>query len=752
MPLVQHPFYVILAATVAVLGSWTALDLFLRVRVWVGQTRSAWLIAASVAMGLSIWAMHFIAMLGFQIGSAVRYDTSLTVMSLALAIGATGFAFSVASGRHAGLQLIAGAGVVMGVGICAMHYVGMAAIRSGSTFEYNPLWVTVSFVIAIGASVGALLAVGRSAREWRLAAAAGLGAAIVGMHYAAMAAVRLAPGPAVTPRGAIDSLTLAVAVASGTLFVLFLASVAALFDRRFEAIAAVEAKRSEEQLRAILDQMPVGIIVAQAPSGAVTYANPEAEHLAGGPVGETPPWLAQADLGLDASGQSTPPRKPEDFALYRAVKHGERTESERQSFRRPDGSTVVLEMTAAPIRDEDGRIILGVQAFHEVTAQIQAEEALRQSQRMEGIGQLTGGVAHDFNNVLTAILGSLTLAARRIEDERARHLIDNATLAARRGARLTEQLLAFSRRQRLDPRPLAVNAMIERMGGLFASTLGGTVKVISNLQDELPAAVADPAQLELALLNLALNARDAMPEGGELTLSTTVASAPRPLHPWEPDAGHYVCVTVADTGRGMSAETLGRAFEPFFTTKRAGKGSGLGLSQVLGLAKQLGGGVRVKTAPGAGCAVSICLPISREAPIPAPVEAVAAPPQAGVHGAAILLVDDDDDVRRFVADLLTEAGCKVRMECDGPAGLDALDAGPYDLVVLDFAMPGMTGAEVARVIRERRPDLPILIMTGYLEHEAVLAQLGAQPILQKPFEPSDLMSRIASTLRRQAEA
>jgi PAS domain S-box-containing protein len=745
MQLVHHPFYVILAATVAVLGSWTALDLFMRVRVWVGQTRSAWLIAASVAMGLSIWAMHFIAMLGFDIGSAVRYDTSLTIMSLALAIGSTGFAFSVASGRHAGLQLIAGAGVVMGVGICAMHYVGMAAIRNGSTFEYNPVWVTASFVIAIAASVGALLAVGRASREWRLAAAAALGASIVGMHYAAMAAARLVPGPAIASGGALDSLALAVAVASGTLFVLFLASIAALFDRRFEAIAAVESKRSEEQLRAILDQMPVGVVVAQAPSGAITYANPEAEHLAGGPVSEAPPWLAPAPGEVSA-------RKPEDYALYRAVKFGQRTESERQSFRRPDGSTVILELTAAPIRDEDGRIILGVQAFHEVTAQIQAEEALRQSQRMEGIGQLTGGVAHDFNNVLTAILGSLTLAARRVEDDRARHLIDNAVQAARRGARLTEQLLAFSRRQRLDPRPVEVNAMIERMGGLFASTLGGTVKVASNLQDWLPAAIADPAQLELALLNLALNARDAMPDGGELSLSTAVVTAPRPLHPWEPEAGQYVCITVADTGRGMSAETLGRAFEPFFTTKSAGKGSGLGLSQVLGLAKQLGGGVRVKTAPGDGCAVAICLPVSDEEAMAAAGEPGAAVSPSAIGGASILLVDDDDDVRRFVADLLTEAGCTVRTEQDGPAGLEALNHGVYDLVVLDFAMPGMTGAEVARVIREQRKDLPILIMTGYLEHEAVLAQLGAQPILQKPFEPSDLMSRIASTIRRPADA
>jgi PAS domain S-box-containing protein len=752
MQLVHHPLYVVLASTVAVLGSWTALDLFLRARVWVGQVRSAWLIAASLAMGLSIWAMHFIALLGFDAGAAVSYDASLTALSLALAIGATGFAFAVAGTRQPSAGAVAGAGLVMGLGICAMHYVGMAAVRGPVTFDYQPVWVVLSFAIAIAASIGALIAVGRDPSPLGRVVAAGLlGGAVVAMHFTAMAALRIGPATASAEAGAVGSLSMAAMVAGSVLFVLFLASVAALFDRRFEAIGALEAKRSEAQLRAILDQMPVGIIVAEAPTGHVRYANPEAAHLVGGPISEGPAWERTGPGVL--VGPDGAPRRPQDFALYRALRQGQRTESERQQFRHDDGQLSIFEQTAAPIRDEYGRIVQGVLAFHDITNQVHAEEALRQSQRMEGIGQLTGGVAHDFNNLLTAILGSLTLALRRVEDDRARQLIENAVQAGRRGARLTEQLLAFSRRQRLEPRPVDVNAMIERMGGLLSSTLGGTVRVVTDLSGDLPAASADTAQLELSLLNLALNARDAMPSGGELNLSTALTVCGRPRYGWEPEPGRYVCISVADNGRGMTPEVMERAFEPFFTTKTEGKGSGLGLSQVLGLAKQLGGGVRVQSAPGGGCTVSICLPVS-DAPPPkeAPRESGLAAHQAAIAGASILLVDDDDDVRRFVADLLSESGCSVRTEADGPAALDALEDGPYDLIVLDFAMPGMTGAEVARLVRERKHEAPILIMTGYLEHEAVLAQLGAQPILQKPFEPGELLARIATTIRRKTEA
>jgi CheY-like chemotaxis protein len=294
--------------------------------------------------------------------------------------------------------------------------------------------------------------------------------------------------------------------------------------------------------------------------------------------------------------------------------------------------------------------------------------------------------------------------------------------------------------------------MIERMGGLFSSTLGGTVKVEKTLMEGLPPALADPAQLELALLNLALNARDAMPNGGVLVLSTALATLTAPRGASEPGPGRYVALTVKDTGPGMSEEVMERAFEPFYTTKPLGKGSGLGLSQVLGLAKQLGGGVRLESEPGHGLEVTVYLPISPQPDTAGPLELPAEPPRAR-PGAKVLVVDDDPDVRRFIVDLLEESEYAVASAVDGPAGMKALkDDGPFDLLLLDFAMPGMTGSEVARTVRASDPDQPILMMTGYLEHEAVLSELGAQPMLQKPFDPSELLFRVAAMTRPDGDA
>jgi PAS domain S-box-containing protein len=524
-----------------------------------------------------------------------------------------------------------------------------------------------------------------------------------------------------------------------------LASVAALFDRRFEGMAAIEAERNAAQLRSILEQTPVGIVVADAPSGNIRFANPEAEYLMGHPIDDTPQARDLLPYGaIDDQGRR---RASEGQPLMRAVRRGYRTDRLVQRYRRPDGSVVIFEVAAAPIRDADGRIVQAVATFHDITAKMKAEEALRQSQRMEGIGQLTGGVAHDFNNVLTAVLGSLQLASKRVTDGRARELIDNAVQAAERGAKLTSQLLAFSRRQRLESLPVDLNAMIERMGGLFSSTLGGTVKVERVLASALPPALADPAQLELALLNLALNARDAMPQGGVLRLSTALVTTGSPKTASEPEQGRYVALSVKDTGPGMSEAVAERAFEPFFTTKPLGKGSGLGLSQVLGLAKQLGGGVRLDTAPDAGAEVTLYLPVSSEPEATGLFDVHAEPPRAP-EGARVLVVDDDPDVRRFIVDFLEDSGYDVAAAVDGPSGLRILaEQGPFDLVLLDFAMPGMTGSEVARAVRADNPTQPVLMMTGYLEHEAVLSELGAQPMLQKPFDPSELLFRVAALIQ-----
>jgi PAS domain S-box-containing protein len=731
---------VALSLVTALAGSWTALDLYGRIQGNIGRARSAWLIAAALALGLSIWAADFETLLGIHPGVHGRYDPSLVALSLAVALGGSGLAFFLSVQRPGEALLTAAAGVILGAGVCMTHFVDLAATRMAPVIGFEPLMVVLSLIVSMLAAGGGLVA---ACMDRRAIAVGGLTLAIVGGHYAAIAGLKLdAAAPPGTADG-IESSGMAFAVAGGAVFVLFLASIAALFDRRFEALAAIEAKRNETQLRAILEQTPVGIIVADAPGGEIRFANSEAEHLMGHPLVGQPVNQANVAYGpIDEQGRK---RSAESSPLMRAVRRGYRTERLIQRYRRPDGAVVMLEMAAAPIRDADGRVVQGATTFHDVTAKLKAEEALRQSQRMEGIGQLTGGVAHDFNNVLTAVLGSLSLAMRRTTDARAREQIENAMQAAERGAKLTSQLLAFSRRQRLEPQSVDLNAMIERLGGLFSVTLGGMVRVEHDLADNLPPAVADPAQLELALLNLALNARDAMPRGGDLRLSTSKATLGAPRGPIEPEAGRYVAVTVADSGPGMTAEVADRAFEPFFTTKPQGRGSGLGLSQVLGLAKQLGGGVRLQTDDGEGAAVTIYLPISAAA---TKAEHPAEEAPRAREGATVLVVDDDPDVRRFVVDLLADSGYAVSAADDGPSGLRTLnEQGPFDLLLLDFAMPGMTGSEVARSARSLAPDQPILMMTGYLEHEAVLSELGAQPMLQKPFDPSDLLFRVSNLIR-----
>ena len=739
-----HPAYTLLATGVAVFGAWTATDLFRRVFANVGRARIAWMTAASVALGLAIWAMHLVALLGEDAGAPDSFDGSVMAMSVAVAVGGCGLAFWLTARRSRDLMFSLIGGGVIGLAIAVSHFVGMDGLNGLTVAGYSPPWIAVALLSAVAASAAALTIseMGRAAVR-RVVASILLAAGMLASHEASIAAFDLAPSGAVSP-GGVDPFLLALAVSGGLVFILFLASVAALFDRRFEGMAAIESERNAAQLRSVLEQTPVGIVVADAPSGDIRFANSEAEYLMGHSMMDLPQPRDALPYGpIDDQGRR---RSADNLPLMRAVRRGYRTDRMVQRYRRPDGSVVIFEVAAAPIHDADGRIVQAVATFHDVTAKMKAEEALRQSQRMEGIGQLTGGVAHDFNNVLTAVLGSLQLASRRVTDERARQLIDNAVQAAERGAKLTSQLLAFSRRQRLEPLPVDLNAMIERMGGLFSSTLGGTVKVEKVLAAGLPPALADPAQLELALLNLALNARDAMPQGGVLRLSTSLANLGAPKASSEPEAGRYIALSVKDTGPGMSDDVAERAFEPFFTTKPLGKGSGLGLSQVLGLAKQLGGGVRLQTAPNAGVEVILYLPVSPEPEAVVGADRQSEPPRAR-EGARVLVVDDDPDVRRFVVDFLEDSGYGVADAVDGPSGLKALqEKGPFDLILLDFAMPGMTGSEVARTVRAANPGQPILMMTGYLEHEAVLSELGAQPMLQKPFDPSELLFRVAALI------
>ena len=377
------------------------------------------------------------------------------------------------------------------------------------------------------------------------------------------------------------------------------------------------------------------------------------------------------------------------------------------------------------------------------------EATLRQMQRLEAVGQLTSGVAHDFNNLLTVILGNVEFVGRGVSDPKTLRRLDMMRAAARRGANLTGQLLAFSRKQHLDPKILDVNEVMGGMADLLRSSIGGTVRLDLVLGEDVWPAFADQTQLELVILNLAINARDAMPVGGALTIRTGRATLGAPQRPEEPGAGDYVSVAVTDGGTGMAPEVLERAFEPFFTTKEPGRGSGLGLPQVYGFAKQSGGGVRIQTQLGEGTTVQVFLPRARAERSPIAAETQPARPfRAASEGRRALLVDDDADVREVTRAMLQDLGIVVSEAGSGAAALKRMaEEAPYDLVMIDFAMPGMNGAELARQIEQRYPGVPIVLVTGYAD-PAALRATDEWPVIPKPFLPDRLAASLDAVLRR----
>jgi len=385
----------------------------------------------------------------------------------------------------------------------------------------------------------------------------------------------------------------------------------------------------------------------------------------------------------------------------------------------------------------------------EIAERERAEARLIQAQKMEAVGQLTGGIAHDFNNLLTAVIGSLDLLIRRSDDEKVLRLARNALTAAERGASLTAQLLAFSRRQRLSPTPVDPNQIVSGMADMLSRAIGTHISVEMRLDPTLWRALADPTQLEVMILNLAINARDAMPGGGRLKIEThNVSDVPSALASELP-TGEYVAILVADTGTGMPPDVLARAFEPFFTTKNAGKGTGLGLSQLYGFARQSGGTVRIESEPGSGTVVTIYLPRTiAEAPV-APGELAERP--AG-QGSRVLIVDDDEGVRNVAAQIVEELGYRVSTAPGAREALELIEAETPHLLITDIVMPETTGVDLAREVRARWPQLPILFASGYADVKTFGEELGDETVLKKPFRIAEVAARVHEMLERERTA
>jgi PAS domain S-box-containing protein len=422
-------------------------------------------------------------------------------------------------------------------------------------------------------------------------------------------------------------------------------------------------------------------------------------------------------------------------------------------FRHKDGSYRWLSWTGVPDQDRIFAVARDVTAEKAAAERLKAtEEALRQSQKMEAVGQLTGGIAHDFNNLLTGIVGSLDLLQTRLNQGRTENVaryIDAAMTSANRAAALTHRLLAFARRQPLIPKGVDINHLIVSLEDLLRRTIGETIDLKIAAADDLWSTLCDPNQLESALLNLAINARDAMPDGGKLTIATSnvrldsVTADTPALSP-----GDYICIEVTDTGVGMSAEVAARAFDPFFTTKPIGQGTGLGLSMIYGFARQSNGHATIDSRVGQGTSIRLYLP-RHQGGVAAPLGSAAKTTEHAFTGETVLVVEDEPIVRGVILEMLQEQGFRTLEAIDGPAGLRILrTSARIDLLVTDVGLPGINGRQLADQARETRPGLKILFMTGYAESAAISQGFlqGGMEMITKPFELNNLSSKIRSMI------
>lgn len=520
-----------------------------------------------------------------------------------------------------------------------------------------------------------------------------------------------------------------------------------------EQIETAEAlTRSEGRFRTISDALP-GMLFVASSTGRNTYVNEGFRNFTGRTTEEL-----LGDKWLDVLHPDDRERARE---IWTGAVRAENIYMAEYRFRRADGIYRWHLVRGLPMRDEHGRVTdwvgacIDIHERHMAAQELQrrVEEAiaereralfqLHEAQKLETVGQLTGGVAHDFNNLLTPIVGSLDLLRRRLEDERSLRLIDGALASAERARTLIQRLLAFARRQTLQPRAVDMEALVPGMRELIERSLGPRIEFVADVEPGVPPALIDQNQLELALLNLSVNARDAMPDGGQLSwhVGQDVIAGPHPhLAP-----GRYVRISVRDTGAGMDADTLARAVEPFFSTKPAGKGTGLGLSMVHGLAGQSGGAFDLESAPGQGTVATLWIPVAHAEP---PASLRETETRTASRRARVLLVDDEEQVRFTTSESLAELGYEVVPAASAQEALDLVTGGLRpDLLITDHLMPGMTGAQLAMELKQRLPQLPVLMITGYAHLRP--EELGDFDVLVKPYRHAELALRIADLLSEQ---
>ncbi|MFH6781622.1 MULTISPECIES: hybrid sensor histidine kinase/response regulator [Methylobacterium] len=495
-----------------------------------------------------------------------------------------------------------------------------------------------------------------------------------------------------------------------------------------------------------MTRMPMIVTDPRQPDNPIIFANQAFRAMTG--------YAPEELVGRNCRFLQGPETDRETVAeVRRAIAAREEIATEILNYRK-NGSTFWNALFISPVYDPNGELVYFFGSQLDVSRRRDAEEALRQSQKMEALGQLTGGIAHDFNNLLQVVVGYVDILQSGLEDpatdpRRMMRAVENIRNAAERATTLTQQLLAFARKQRLDGRAVNLNNLVEGMRDLAGRTLGDGITVEAQLTEGLWNARLDPTQTEVALLNILINARDAMPGGGRVSLRTenhafTADELPSGL----PQAGRYVSVSVTDTGNGMPPEILARVMEPFFTTKEEGRGTGLGLAMVYGFARQSGGTVVIESRAGHGTTVRLYFPMSDSDERPAPGPGQRADQRAGTE--TILVVDDRRDVAELARAILRDFGYTTLLATDGRQALELLDGGDkVDLLFSDLIMPGgMNGVMLAREARRRQPRLKVLLTTGYAEASLERTDAGGTEfeIINKPYRRMELARRVRAVL------
>jgi len=773
LELAYSPLLVIISFIIAILASYALLSVAERVVVAEKKLiRSLWVCFGALFMGAGVWVMHFIGMLGVILPVQMSFDLTIALLSAVPAILASGVALETLSHKELGAKRIILSGLCMGIGFGAMHYTGMAAMHIAAAIYYDPIIFAASILVAALLSI---LAIGTrfKTNKWLsghklfkiLFSSVVMGFAVAGQHYTAMASANFVSAVDTTlyAAGDAEALMFVGLVVGVTLFVLLSAIAVAHINSRLAA--AMILKQQKEHLNTIMETMADGLIVVDQ-VGIIQSFNRAALEIFGYPENEI--VGKNIEMLMGGEGHNAHNLYPSNF-LESGMAQLIGTGPHEVSGLNKKGQMMDMELSINMVKGVEEPYF--VCSLRDITPRKKREaearkisEQLRQAQKMESIGNLTGGIAHDFNNLLTAIKGSLSMMEMSGEcpDEETRNLIDIANKATDRGAELTHRLLAFSRNQPLKPDLVDANELVRGFYPLLKRTLGEDVEIETHLTDREELIEVDPHQLENSLLNLAINGKHAMPEGGKLTIELEENEFNDSMAKQiKIKAGQYIVLSVSDNGCGMSHEVREKIFDPFFTTKSQGEGTGLGLSMVYGFVKQSGGHVTVYSEPGVGTTFKLYFPKKQgtkqetKQKVKRDIKKEKTPLLSTNKKRIILLVEDDEDVRNFITRALKTEGYMVLAFKDGPSALKVMETTPrIDLLFTDVVLPkGMDGPAIAKIFRQKYPESKVIFTSGYTGNAMQQNERLDEDdqFLSKPYGIEVLLERVRESIMETPE-